>query len=48
VEDHAEKVSRYINEIRYEIQNETILLTWRNVEYAYQSTLKEEDKLSRK
>jgi hypothetical protein len=48
VEDDAEKFSRYINGIRYEIQYEIILLTLRTVEYASQESLKEKEKLARK
>jgi hypothetical protein len=48
VEDDAEKVSRYINGIRYEIQDEISLLTLRTVEDAYQAALKAEEKLARK
>jgi hypothetical protein len=43
-----EKVSRYINGLRYEIQEEINMMTIRTVEDAYQSTLKAEEKLARK
>jgi hypothetical protein len=43
-----EKVSRYINGLRYEIQDEISMITMRTVEYDYQVSLKEEEKLTRK
>jgi hypothetical protein len=48
IEEDVEKVARYINGLRYEIQDEIILLSLRTVEDAYQATLKEEEKLARK
>jgi hypothetical protein len=35
-----EKVARYINGLRYEIQDEINMMTMRTVEYAYQIALK--------
>jgi hypothetical protein len=43
-----EKVSRYINGLRYEIQDEINMMTVRTVEDAYQIALKAEEKLARK
>jgi hypothetical protein len=43
-----EKVARYMNGLRYEIQNELNLATIRTVEDAYQLALKAEEKLSHK
>jgi hypothetical protein len=43
-----EKVSRYMNVLRYEIQYDMIMVTIMNVEYAYQIASKEEVKLSQK
>jgi hypothetical protein len=47
-ENDDEKVVRYLNGLRYDIQDELIMLTIRMVEYAYQLDLKAEDKLSHK
>ena len=41
IEDDIEKVARYINGLRYEIQDEISLLNLRMIEDAYQSTLRE-------
>jgi hypothetical protein len=43
-----EKVSRYMNGLRYDIQDEMSMVTIRTVEDAYQMALKVEEKLSRK
>ena len=43
-----EKVARYMNGLRYEIQDELSMVTIRMVEDAYQMDLKAEEKLSRK
>jgi hypothetical protein len=43
-----EKVSRYINGPRYEIQDEINMMTVRIVKDAYQIALKAEEKLDRK
>jgi hypothetical protein len=48
IEEDDEKVARYINGLRYEIQDEIILLSLKTVEDAYQATLKAEMKLARK
>eukprot|EP00253_Pinus_taeda_P012243 PITA_12243 len=48
VEDDLEKVARYINGLRYEIQDEISLLSLKTVEDAYQAALKAEEKLLRK
>jgi hypothetical protein len=42
-----EKVSRYINVLRYKIQDEISMMTTRIVEDAYQIALKAEEKLAR-
>jgi hypothetical protein len=47
-ESNDEKVARYMNGLRYEIQDEMSMLTIRTVEDAYQMALKAEEKLSRK
>jgi hypothetical protein len=47
-EKDEEKVSRYINGLRYEIQDEINMMSVRTVEDAYQFALKAEEKLARK
>lgn len=47
-EDDMEKVARYINGLRYDIQDEISLLSLKTIEDAYQVGLKEEEKLLRK
>jgi hypothetical protein len=47
-ESDDEKVSKYMNGLRYDIQDEMSMMTIQTVEYAYQMTLKDEEKLSRK
>jgi hypothetical protein len=47
-EKDEEKVSRYINGLRYEIQDEINMMSVRTVEDAYQFALKAEEKLTRK
>jgi hypothetical protein len=47
-ESNDEKVARYMNGLRYEIQDEMSMATIRTVEDAYQMALKAEEKLSRK
>jgi hypothetical protein len=47
-ERDEEKVSRYINGLRYDIQDEISMATVRMVEDAYQMALKAEEKLARK
>jgi hypothetical protein len=46
-EKDDEKISRYINGLRYEIQDEINMMTVRTMEYAYQIALKAEEKLAR-
>jgi len=48
VEDDLEKVARYVNGLRYEIQDEISLLNLKSIEDAYQAALKAEEKLGRK
>lgn len=48
VEDDLEKVARYVNGLRYEIQDEIGLLSLKTVEDAYQAGLKAEEKILRK
>ena len=47
IEDTQEKVSRYVNSLRFDIQDELSLLSLRSVEEAYQVGLKVEEKLIR-
>jgi hypothetical protein len=47
-ESDDEKVSRYMNGLRYDIQDELSMVTVRIVEDSYQMALKAEEKLSRK
>jgi hypothetical protein len=47
-ESDDEKVARYLNGLRYDIQDELSMVTVRTVEEAYQMALKAEEKLSRK
>jgi hypothetical protein len=47
-ESDDEKVERYLNGLRYDIQDELSMVTIRTVEDAYQMDLKAEEKLSRK
>ena len=47
-ESDDEKVARYMNGLRYEIQDEMSMMTIRTMEDAYQMALKVEEKLSQK
>jgi hypothetical protein len=47
-ESDDEKVSRYMNGLRYDTQDEISIVTIRTVEDSYQMALKYEEKLSRK
>jgi hypothetical protein len=47
-ESNDEKLARYMNGLRYEIQDEMSMATIQTVEDAYQMALKAEEKLSRK
>jgi hypothetical protein len=47
-ESDDEKVFRYMNGLRYDIQDEMSMVTIRTVEDAYQMALKDEEKLSQK
>ena len=47
-ESDDEKVSRYMNGLRYDIKDEMSMVTIRMVEDSYQMALKAEEKLSRK
>jgi hypothetical protein len=47
-ESDDEKFARYMNGLRYEIQDEMSMMNLRNVEDAYQMALKYEEKLSQK
>jgi hypothetical protein len=47
-ESDDEKVSRYMNGLRHDIQDEMSMVTIRNVEDSYQIALKDEEKLSQK
>ena len=48
VEDSPKRVSRYINGMRFEIQDEMNLLCPSSMEVAYQFSLKAKEKLARK
>ena len=48
IEDTPEKVSRYVNSLRFDIQDELSLLSLISVEEAYQVALNAEEKLIRK
>jgi uncharacterized protein YjbK len=45
-ESDDEKVARYLNRLRYDIQDEMSMVTIRTVENAYQMALKAKEKLS--
>jgi hypothetical protein len=47
-ESDDEKLARYMNGLRYDIQDQMSMITIRTVEDAYQMALKAEEKLSRK
>jgi len=47
-EKDDEKIVRYINGLRYEIQDEISMMSVRIIEDAYQISLKAEEKLARK
>jgi hypothetical protein len=47
-ESDDEKVARYMNDLRYDIQYEMSMVTIRTVEDAYQMALKVEEKLSQR
>jgi hypothetical protein len=47
-ESDDEKVARYLNGLRYDIQDEMSMVTIRMVEDAYHMALKDEEKLSQK
>ena len=48
IEDTPERVARYVNGLRFDIQDELSLLSLRSIEEAYQVALKAEEKLMRK
>ena len=48
IEDTLERVARYINGLRFDIQDELSLLSLKSVEEAYQISMKVEEKLMRK
>jgi hypothetical protein len=47
-ENEDEKTTRYINGLRYEIQEEIIMMSVSKFEDSYQAALKDEEKLARK
>ena len=47
-ERDEERIARYINGLRYEIQDDLSMMSMRTVEDAYQFVLKAEEKLTRK
>ena len=48
IQDTPERVARYVNGLRFDIQDELSLLSLRSVEEAYQVALKAEEKLMRR
>ena len=48
VEELAEKVARYVNGLRMDIQEEISMISPRTMEEEYQCTLREEEKIERK
>ena len=48
IEDTPERVARYVNGLRSDIQDELSLLSLRSVEEAYQVALKAKEKLMRR
>ena len=48
MEDTPEKIARYVNGLRLEILDEISILSPRNIEEAYQSAMKAEEKIIRK
>jgi hypothetical protein len=46
-ENEYEKIARYINGLRYEIQEEIIMMSISKIKDAYQEALKDEQKLAR-
>ena len=46
--DNSKKVARYMNGLRFDIQDEVSLLSPKSVEEAYQCALKVEEKLNRR
>ena len=48
IEDTPERVARYVNSLRFDVQDELRLLSLRSIEEAYQVALKVEVKLMRK
>jgi hypothetical protein len=47
-ESDDEKVARYMNVLRYKIQDEMSMMTIQMVKYAYRMALKAEEKMSQK
>jgi hypothetical protein len=47
-ERDEEKVTKYVNGLRYEVQDELSMMSMRTMEDAYQFALKAEEKLARK
>ena len=47
-EDTLEKIARYVNGLRLEILDEISILSPKNIEEAYQSGMKTEEKITRK
>ena len=48
IEDTPEKTFRYVNGLRLEILDEISILSPKNIEEAYQSAMKAEEKITRK
>jgi hypothetical protein len=47
-ENEDEKTAKYINGLRYEIQEEINMMSVSTVEYSYQAALKTQEKLARR
>jgi hypothetical protein len=48
IEDTTKKVSRYLNGLRFDVQDELSLVSSINVDEAYQYALKEEERIQRR
>ena len=48
IEDIAEKVARYLNDLRYDIQDELSLVNPTNIDETYQYALREEERIQRR
>lgn len=48
MEDTSEKTTRYVNGLRLEILDEISILSLKNIQEAYQSAMKEEEKITKR